>query len=124
MYTQIELDDIKSVATNSNIDYIKFKNKTILISGGTGLIGSFLCDVFRYRNNKFKDNVKIISLSRRTKENDNTVTYLQCDIVNKITVDEKVDYILHLASNTHPKQYAEDPVGTITTNVMGCYNFT
>lgn len=27
-----------------------------------------------------------------------------------------------LASNTHPKQYAEDPIGTIMTNIYGCDN--
>lgn len=30
--------------------------------------------------------------------------------------------IIHLASNTHPKQYAEDPIGTIMTNIYGCDN--
>ena len=35
---------------------------------------------------------------------------------------ESVDYVLHLASNTHPLQYSTDPIGTITTNVFGTYN--
>ncbi|MBQ8007619.1 MAG: NAD-dependent epimerase/dehydratase family protein, partial [Lachnospiraceae bacterium] len=35
---------------------------------------------------------------------------------------EKVDYILHLASNTHPMQYSTDPIGTITTNIIGLQN--
>lgn len=34
----------------------------------------------------------------------------------KITTVGKIDYIIHLASNTHPKQYAEDPIGTIMTS--------
>lgn len=33
-----------------------------------------------------------------------------------------VDYILHLASNTHPMQYSTDPIGTITTNIIGVQN--
>ena len=33
-----------------------------------------------------------------------------------------VDYVLHLASNTHPMQYATDPIGTITTNIIGLQN--
>ena len=33
-----------------------------------------------------------------------------------------VDYILHLASNTHPLQYSTDPIGTITTNIIGVQN--
>ena len=33
-----------------------------------------------------------------------------------------VNYVLHLASNTHPMAYSTDPIGTITTNIMGVYN--
>lgn len=33
-----------------------------------------------------------------------------------------VDYVLHLASNTHPMQYSTDPIGTISTNVIGLMN--
>ena len=33
-----------------------------------------------------------------------------------------VDYVLHLASNTHPLQYSTDPIGTITTNIIGVQN--
>ena len=34
----------------------------------------------------------------------------------------KFDYIIHGASNTHPKLYSLDPVGTINTNVIGLNN--
>ncbi|MBQ7446365.1 MAG: NAD-dependent epimerase/dehydratase family protein, partial [Eubacterium sp.] len=36
--------------------------------------------------------------------------------------NEKIDYVIHLASNTHPLQYAADPIGTIMTNTMGLRN--
>jgi nucleoside-diphosphate-sugar epimerase len=45
-----------------------------------------------------------------------------CDIINPVNYEGNIDFIIHLASNTHPKQYGEDPVGTITTNVIGCNN--
>ena len=34
----------------------------------------------------------------------------------------KCDYIIHGASNTHPLQYAQDPIGTIRANVSGTEN--
>ena len=37
-------------------------------------------------------------------------------------MEEKLDYIIHLASNTHPKSYANQPISTITTNVLGTIN--
>ena len=33
-----------------------------------------------------------------------------------------MDYVLHLAANTHPMLYATDPIGTITTNLIGAQN--
>ena len=118
---ELEIQDIINVATLP-YRWNKFNDKTILISGGTGFIGSFIMNVFRYRNKKYRANVRVISLSRRGGTCDNTVLYLKSDINQPISYDGSVDYILHLASNTHPKQYGEDPVGTITTNVMGCNN--
>ncbi len=117
----LEIQDIINVATLP-YSWDKLNNKTIMISGGTGFIGSFITDVFRYRNEKFKSNVRIVSLSRGGGISDKTVEHLKVDITQPISYVGKVDYILHLASNTHPKQYGEDPVGTITTNVIGCNN--
>lgn len=119
--TGLEKEDIIRVA-NLQYDWDTFSNKTILISGGTGFIGSFIINVFKYRNEKFKSNIKVVSLSRRGGISDNNVEYLKLDINHPISYIGSVDYIFHLASNTHPKQYGEDPVGTITTNVIGCNN--
>lgn len=117
----LDFEDIEKVAALP-YQWDKLNNKSILISGGTGFIGSFIAEVIRYRNKKFGANTKIISLSRRGGKSDSTVEYLKADITKPISCDGSVDYILHLASNTHPKQYGVDPVGTITTNVIGCDN--
>lgn len=120
--TSYEKEDIAKVASLP-FPWNKLEHKTIMISGGTGFIGRFITDVLLYRNEKHGDDVKVISLSRRGgKSNNKAVAYLKVDITNRICYDGEVDYILHLASNTHPKQYAEDPIGTITTNVIGCNN--
>lgn len=116
-----ELQDIEKIA-ELPYKWAELNNKTIMISGGTGFIGTFISNVIRFRNKKYGSNTKIVSLSRRGGESDQTVEYLKSDITMPIKYDGEVDYILHLASNTHPKQYGEDPVGTITTNVIGCNN--
>lgn len=119
--TNLELEDIVKVA-NLPYHWEKLKNKTIMISGGTGFIGSFISNVIRYKNEKYNYGIKIISLSRRGGISDEYVKCLKADITQPISYGGTVDYILHLASNTHPKQYGEDPIGTITTNVIGCDN--
>lgn len=119
--TELELEDIKTIA-ELPYDWEKLNGKTLMISGGTGFIGTFISDVIRYRNGKYNSGVKVISLSRHGGESDSTVEKIAADITQPITYSGPVDYILHLASNTHPAQYAVDPVGTITTNIIGCNN--
>lgn len=119
--TALEIEDIKRVA-RLPYNWSKIDNSTIMISGGTGFIGTFISDVFRYRNDNYGAKIKVISLSRKGGISDGTVTYMKSDITKPIQYDGDVGYILHLASNTHPKQYAEDPVGTVITNVIGCDN--
>ena len=53
---------------------------------------------------------------------DDYLENLAVDVCNPIDYTGDVDFVLHLASNTHPKQYAEDPIGTILTNIDGCNN--
>lgn len=44
------------------------------------------------------------------------------DVNQPIDSDINFDYILHAASNTHPVQYATDPVNSLMTNLLGTYN--
>lgn len=121
---QVEGDfnkDLLRVATLP-LPWERLRGKTVLISGGTGFLGSALIETLETRNSLFGDDVKVISLSRHPRESHGNVTYLQADVCKPICIDENVDFVLHLASNTHPAQYASDPVGTITTNVFGCCN--
>lgn len=119
--TVLEEEDIRSVA-ELDFGWDKLNNKTVLLSGGTGFIGQFVIDVFKYRNQHYDANIKVISLSRHDRQSEENVTYLKCDVTQKINLTARIDYILHLASNTHPMQYTADPVGTITTNILGCLN--
>lgn len=119
--TILEKEDIKNVA-ELPYNWDKLSNKVLLISGGTGFIGSFLCNVIRYRNRKYNQNIRVISIAFNALDDDETVTYLKRDICSPFAINGPVDYILHMASNTHPEQYKSDPVGTITGNVFGAYN--
>ena len=110
-----------------------FRDKAVLISGATGLVGSFLIDVLMERNEQDKMNCRIYALGRNeekakarfgARSSHPLFTFIPYDINLPFVRDEigKVDYVLHLASNTHPMQYATDPIGTITTNIIGLQN--
>lgn len=117
--TEKEIEDIRIVA-ESGLDFSVLKNKTVMISGGTGFIGSSLVDVILYINKIYGYNIDVVVLSRSERKNRDNIKFVLQDLSkpNEITID--ADYIIHLASNTHPVQYANDPVGSITTNIYGC----
>lgn len=119
--TELEKQDIKAIAT---LDYSweKLYGKTLFVSGGTGFIGSFLINVIRYRNEHFGDNIRVVVCSRSKSGSVGEVEYIAHNICEPINIDKDIDFVIHLASNTHPKQYGADPVGTITANVFGTYN--
>ena len=108
-----------------------FKNKTIFISGSTGLIGTFIIDLFMHLNEVEGYNTTIISNGRneeRIKErfsnylDSNNFKIYAKDINDGIDYEGDVDYIINCASNTHPKLYSTDPIGTIMTNIKGTDN--
>ncbi|WP_278742046.1 NAD-dependent epimerase/dehydratase family protein [Mitsuokella jalaludinii] len=125
-------DDVSKVASQG-LPWEKLHDKSILISGATGLIGSFLVDVIMNKNLYDTLNCRIYALGRNEKKaynrfqlfwNSPLFTFISYDINEKMKCHDfsKVDYVLHLASNTHPMAYATDPIGTITTNVIGLKN--
>ena len=125
------IEDLDYVA-ELNLPWEKFQNKSILISGATGLVGSFLVDVLMTKNVKGL-NCTIYALSRNAQKasdrfskwsNNPLLQFIPYDI-NKVFVRDDlgtIDYVLHMASNTHPMQYSTDPIGTITTNIIGVQN--
>ena len=124
---QNEISDILDV----NYQWEKLRNRTILVTGATGSIGQVIIDVLMRLNlvNSYKCNIMAVSRSAVKAEkmfrdywNNEYFKFFSMNVSEAVNIDEKIDYILHAASNTHPLQYAQDPIGTITTNVFGTYH--
>lgn len=117
----LQADEIRTIA-ELPYNWTKFTNKTILVSGGTGFIGTAFIDIIQYRNLIHKQNIRVISLSRKGGKSSAWLENIKSDVKEPLFYNGRIDYILHLASNTHPKQYSSDPIGTIMTNICGCNN--
>lgn len=122
------IDDLCYTAS-SDLPWEKLQNKNVMLSGATGLVGSFLIDVLLHKN----IGCTVYALGRneqKAKErfsrwvDDPHFIFIPYDVKLPFTRNDlgTVDYILHLASNTHPMQYSTDPIGTITTNIIGVQN--
>lgn len=126
------IEDVCYIA-DFDLPWKKLQNKIVLISGATGLIGSCFVDVIMKRNETMGMNCKVYVLGRneiRAKErfyyclNSDLFEFISYDVNKPFMRNdiEIVDYVLHLASNTHPMQYSTNPIETITTNIFGTYN--
>lgn len=122
---QKDLDD----ALLQNIDLESLQGKRILITGATGMIGVCLINLLMTYSCQSGHPVFIMALARNEeKMRDKFAAYLSKEYFSYVVgdinlgmppIDGKVDIIIHAASNSHPVAYAEDPIGTIKTNVFG-----
>lgn len=131
MNHDIYLEDIEKISMLS-LPWEKFVNSSFFITGATGLIGRVIIDVLMYKNKKEKLNCNIYALGRSEEKakkifnqyNGNSNFEFICHDINlPLNLEVKnVDYVLHLASNTHPRAYSTDPIGTISANIIGAKN--
>ena len=105
----------------------ELRNTSIMITGATGLIGSFLVDMLLEYNRLEDAGIHVYALGRSEKRLqarfDGAITdhlhFVEHDVNQPPTFDFAIDYVIHAASNAYPASFAEDPVGTILNNVFG-----
>lgn len=130
-------EDIEYVAGLS-LPWEKLRGSSVLITGATGMIGSFLVDVIMYKNQKDRLNCVVYPVSRNEEKARERFAaywardefkYKAQDINQPLVCGEDFDikpgdigYLIHLASNTHPVAYSTDPIGTIYSNIIGTAN--
>lgn len=123
------VDDLnKSIASTVSIEKLKYK--TVLVTGVTGTIGSFIVDML-IQYNKQGAAIKIIAAGRNVDKikkiyeglvSSEELQIVQYDLSKNIEFDIDVDYIIHAAGNAHPVAFNSDPVGTIIGNINSTYN--
>ncbi|MGX7049095.1 UDP-glucose 4-epimerase [Lactococcus piscium] len=120
--------DLREAAL-SIVDVNNLYGKTVLVTGASGMIGSFIVDTLVYLNQHFEANIAIIALGRHKKNlvshfgnHSEYISYLVQDVTAPFLYKENIDYIIHAASNANPSTYSSDPVGTISANLLGTEN--
>ncbi len=97
----------------------------IVITGGSGFVGSYLCEKLINDGHKI---IVIDNLLTGSRENINDLldnenfSFIEHDVQDHIEIEDKVDYVLHFASAASPKAYTEHPVNTLKAGSIGTIN--
>jgi len=96
----------------------------VLVTGGAGFIGSHLCDLLLARGHEV---LCVDNLATGTKkniihiENDN-FSYIRHNVTKPLYLEERIEWIFHLASPASPIDYMELPIPTLKVGALGTHN--
>ena len=127
----IDKDVLEIISENLDMNY--FARKAILITGAGGMLPSYFVYSFLGLNDTIlKDKpLKVFALVRNKEKalkkfsrfmNRKDFNLIVKDISDFCHFEEKLDVIIHAASQASPKYYGIDPVGTLKANTLGTMN--
>ncbi len=127
MKEDIILNDIKEIIHDFENIIPSLENKSILITGGRGFLGTYFLRTFVEINKLLTNPMKIFVIDNliTSKDNDSQyphVQFIQSDISKKIEIIEPINYIIHAASIASPLIYRKFPLKTIDVNYQGTRN--
>lgn len=121
-------DDLKAVLNYTKDCWTEVKNKTIFITGGTGFFGIWLQMSFIHINRELNLNSNIILLTRDKNKflksypwiiDYPEISFLEGDISNFEFFEDRVDYVIHAATEASVKLNLEEPLNMFETIVNG-----
>ena len=114
----------------NNKDYVLLKNKTILMTGATGMLGRYLTEYFIFLNKEKNLNLRLILLIRNRKKAEHlfgnilnkNIQFLVSDLISPIDLNENINFIIHAASLADPQYYKTNPVDVASPNILGTFH--
>lgn len=117
--------DTEQILNSDFINWDVFKNKTFLVTGATGLVGSNFVKLLSRLSETKQLDIEILCMVRDIGkatgifEKSNCIKFMCSDITDSVLIEEDIDYIIHAANPTASKYFINNPVETINTSVLG-----
>ena len=130
MNKDIIQEDLQMMS-EARLPWRELDGKTILVTGATGMLASYVTWLLLYINEHKDIKVSVVALCRNKQK---ALDYLghfmdkPCfhlliqDVCEPVAYEGQVDYIFHLAGNASPHFINTDPVGIMKCNLLGTVN--
>lgn len=124
-------DDIRELILDFVEKIDELRNKTIFVTGSTGLLGTYFVNTIMGFNKLLNTNIKIIAQVRNIEKarihfdsfvDDNNFSLYENNILNKIELVDDIHYVIHLACPTSSSYFVSNPVETIDAILFGTKN--
>lgn len=130
-HSLIIAEDISHILSSPIINWAAFSRGRFLITGITGLIGSYLFETLATLALQNPDSkIHVFGLARNESRarlrfshllGQNSVHLIVHDITDPSIQFPEFDYIIHAASEASPKHYLKDRLATIRANIFGSH---
>lgn len=126
---EIMYDLALKIASEAGIS--ELAGSKVLVTGATGLIGKLIVSsLCAFNRTSGKAPVTVYAVVRNISKaeaefgyiKDENCIFICSDIESFTETDVSPDYIIHCASNTSSRNFVNDPVGVIRTNITGTQN--
>jgi len=118
-----ESDDLDHIVRDVDAD--SFRSKKVLVTGGAGFLGSWLCEAL-LRLGALVTCVDNLSSGRR--ENvahlmeEPGFSFVVQDVSGSFDTKTRNDYVFHMASRASPLEFTDHPIEILRSNTIGTMN--
>jgi len=116
--------EIEEVIKNLGDISDRIAGKNILVTGGAGFLGAWICEVLVAHGaeviclDNLASGLKSNIVSMMDKDN---FKFIQHDITQPIFFDKPLDMVMHLASRASPFEFEKYPIQILKANTLGIW---
>jgi nucleoside-diphosphate-sugar epimerase len=120
--------DCERIASAVEKELGSIDGASILITGGSGFLGSWLCEMVACLNETHRRNIRLHVVARdKEKFHDRLghlaskpyVDFIRCDVRSLVEIPKGVNYVIHAAANPDYRFHSSNPIETMTTIAEG-----
>jgi UDP-glucuronate decarboxylase len=132
MASSVMAQDVRHIAERIKKEGKRLSGATLLISGGSGFLGSYIIATIDWLNKKYlKKPCRVISVDNFITGKKRSILeeidpamlkQVEADVTKPFAIDEKVDFIIHAAGIASPVFYKKYPMETLESAIFGAKN--